>query len=220
MIIHVQNHTLLIVHFFGKDHLDSLWKFNIKMIKSIYYIIFLILFVGSVYSENDNVDTVRSGNIKLKENINKDIYEDNFTNFPFRFGTEFLYGISFNSDFKSYPGFLIFVDINLSKNLAFLKLEYGNIYESDRENSTHLTSLGLNYNILKGRRNNLYLHAAGIAFWNSSSGGGIGGGVSGFLSIRYLHSFSNYFGIISSIRYPFGNFNNIALTAGIQFFTK
>lgn len=166
-----------------------------------------------------NIIFLKIKNNRIKSaNITKLKLSGRPDNNPFRIGGEFIFGANFEGNTKVIPGFLLFMDINLSKRIAFVKLEYGNLFEAEQEQSIKFTTLGLNYKIIKSKKNNLYIHGALMAFWNSKGGGGVGGGVTWFLSLRYKYSFDYYFAFVSSLRYPIGGFKSIMISIGIQIF--
>jgi hypothetical protein len=141
---------------------------------------------------------------------------NNLKNFPFRFGAEFGTGASFENKFTLVPGVLGFLDINIYRTIAFIKLEYGRLFKFDSDdNAAAYGSLGLNYRIAKINRSRLHIHGAVAGAGNES-----GGSIFFSVSIRYLYAVDDYIGLGASLRYPFLSLNTMFLSVGIQFFTN
>lgn len=177
------------------------------------FALIIILFSSVIKAQSKNENNLMLDSISSRDTGNTESKEsNNLKNFPFQFGAEF--GIV--TDFaKAVPGVWGFLDINISKRIVFLRLEYGRLFKVDDDNNNAIYgSLGINYKIFKiNKHNNFYIHAAVFVVGSKR-----GGGISGFLSLRYLYAINKYIGLVSSIR-NFA-FTAIFLSVGIQFFTK
>jgi len=144
--------------------------------------------------------------------------DTNMQNFPFRLGTEFGIANSFNNQGGVFLGFLGFMDINLFRKTCYLKFEFGKLFEPANGNKYLYASLGINYKISVFKKNQFFINGSFFVI-GGNSGEGPSAALGAFLSFRYLYAFSKYFGLVSSIRYPFGAFNSFLISTGIQFFT-
>jgi hypothetical protein len=156
--------------------------------------------------------------------INFNSIGNNIKNLPFQFGIEIGKSLRLdkNGNYINY-GIIGYVDINLHKNLIYLKIEGGSINVNDRikdegedyNRNAGFLSLGLNYNFIKANRNRLYLHGCLSVYGNDFLPV-----LSGNITFRYVYVFNEIIGISSSVRLPFvHNFNPVA-SFGIQLFNN
>lgn len=180
-------------------------------------IFFLLLCPLVTLGQLEDYDQLKSLPVQT-ETINILRSENNLRNIPFGLGLEAAFGGTFDSQGEVFPGFLFFIDLNLSKRIVFFKAEYGKLFFSKNKESSNYASLGLNYKITEDRKHNFYLHGGAFGIWGKSGSGGVGGGAGFFLAFRYRYSIADQVGFVTSLRYPMGSFKSIMVTAGFQFF--
>jgi len=141
--------------------------------------------------------------------------ENDFRNIPFGLGFEGGLGGTFGTEGQVFPSVLFFMDVNLSKRVVFFKGEYGMAYFLKDEKLYNYASIGLNYKVTEDRKHNFYLHGGTFGMWGK---GGVGGGAGLFLGFRYRYTIADQVGLVTSLRYPMGNFKSVMITAGLNFF--
>ncbi|HWA07415.1 MAG TPA: hypothetical protein VG961_12760 [Ignavibacteria bacterium] len=130
------------------------------------------------------------------------------------YGFEVLMNAEIHNNIKLTPVVFGFLDLNLHDEVYYLKNEAGIVLDfRSGEKLSFYGSTGLSINIYRPDENNsLFFHGALLTVVGKT-----GGGISFLFSVRYHHKLNKKTAIVTSLRYPMGNLESIALTAGIQF---
>lgn len=171
-------------------------------IKYLLFAVYVLIFSLSIGAQN-NLKVNQFSELKLNN-------KESFVNYGF----ELMMHSEIHNYIRFTPVVFGFLDLNLYDEVYYLKNEAGMVldFDSGRDPSFYGSS-GLSINIYKpDEYNSIFFHGALITVIGKN-----GGGVSFFLSMRYLRKLSQKTAIVTSLRYPMGNLESVALTLGIQF---
>lgn len=175
------------------------------------------IYIACLLIASSQISIGQALNLKiLKEHSKSNSFELKTKSKPLLiFGFETAFNATFEKKIKQSQSIYAFLDLNLHQETYFLKNEIGSIVNYDEnENLSFYGSLGLSINVARPNKHNLfYFHSAIFTVINKT-----GGGFSFFLSMRYLHKFSNALGLVTSFRYPMGRFDAVSVSIGIQFY--
>lgn len=171
-------------------------------IKYLLFAVYILIFSLSISAQN-NLKVNQFSELKLNN-------KKSFVNYGF----ELMLHSEIHNNVKFTPVVFGFLDLDLYDEVYYLKNEAGVVLDFDSgRNPSFYGSSGLSINIYKpDEYNSIFFHAAMITVIGKN-----GGGVSFFFSMRYLRKLSQKTAIVTSLRYPMGNLESIALTLGIQF---
>lgn len=188
------------------------------MYKCILILLFNFLIISVCNTQELKLDNRNSSRTNSKSLGN------NIKNFPFQFGIEIGKSLRLdkNGNYINY-GIIGYVDINLHRNLLYLKIEGGSINVNDRikdkgedyNRNAGFFSLGLNYNAFKTEKSRIYLHGC-VSVYTT----GFLLQLSANLTVKYVYVFNRFLGISSSVRVPFVLDYNPVISLGIQLFNN